>query len=276
MSLPKYRAASLKLESGAVQPYVLIEGQGETPMVVVPGAADGLRTCVDIAVYLAWFYRERVKECRILILSRRDPLPPAFSMQSHATDMLATVEQLGFGPAVWECLSAGGPIGQWAAIQRPDLVRGLILSSGYDHVNSRMAKSLQKWLDIAKQSGEHDPFWSMIEPKYRPPSEVLAQVDPVVLQGARTSREPARFENLLTPLLNLDQRELVAQISCPTLVVGGADDRAVPPEVQREMAARIPGAQLQQFPGYGHFNDMENPHYQPLVSGFGRQIMHGM
>jgi len=65
MSLPKYRAESLKLESGAVQPYVLIEGQGETPIVVVPGAADGLRTCVDIAVYLAWFYRERVKECRI-------------------------------------------------------------------------------------------------------------------------------------------------------------------------------------------------------------------
>jgi pimeloyl-ACP methyl ester carboxylesterase len=273
MSFPKFRAECIELETGGVKPYVLIEGEGETPMVVLPGAADGLRTCTDIAVYLAWFYRERVKDCRILILSRRDPLPPAFTMQSHAEDMLSTVEQLGFGPAVWECLSAGGPIGQWAAVQRPDLVRGLILSSSYDQVNGRMAKSIQRWLDIAKQSSDRDPFWSMIEPKYRPPSEVLTQLDPAVLQGAATPREPERFENLLTPLLNLDQRDIVAQIPCPTLVVGGEDDRAVPPEVQREMATRIPGAQLQQFPGFGHFNDMENPAYQPLVTKFAQQIM---
>jgi pimeloyl-ACP methyl ester carboxylesterase len=273
MRLPKFRAESIGLESGAVKPLVLIEGDGETPMVVLPGAADGLRTCVDIAVYLAWFYRERVKNCRILILSRRDPLPPSFAMQSHAEDMLATVERLDFGPAVWECLSAGGPIGQWAAVKRPDLVRGLILSSAYDHMSGRMAKSLQKWLDIAKQSGDRDPFWSMIEPKYRPPAEILAELDPAVLQGATNPREPERFENLLTPLLDLDQRELVAQIRCPTLVVGGEDDRSVPPELQREMAARIPGAELKQFPGYGHFNDMENPEYQPLVTRFAQQIM---
>jgi pimeloyl-ACP methyl ester carboxylesterase len=65
----------------------------------------------------------------------------------------------------------------------------------------------------------------------------------------------------------------MAQIPCPTLVVGGADDRSVPPEVQREMAARIPGAELQQFAGFGHFNDMENPEYQPLVTRFAQQIM---
>jgi pimeloyl-ACP methyl ester carboxylesterase len=273
MGLPKFRAELVELQAGVAQPYVLVEGSGKTPMVVLPGAADGLRTCVDIAVYLAWFYRERVKDCRILILSRRDPLPPAFSMQAHAADMLSTVERLGFGPAVWECLSAGGPIGQWAAVQRPDLVRGLILSSSYDYVNGRMAKSLQRWLDIAKQSGDSDPFWSMIEPKYRPPAEILADLDPVVLQGALKPREPERFENLLTPLLDFDQRELVAQIRCPTLVVGGEDDRSVPPDIQREMATRISGAELKQFAGYGHFNDMENPEYQPLVTKFAQQIM---
>jgi pimeloyl-ACP methyl ester carboxylesterase len=240
---------------------------------VVPGAADGLRTCVDVAVYLAWFYRERVKDCRLLILSRREPLPADFTAEKHAEDMLATVEQLQFGPTAWECLSAAGPIGQWAAVKRPDLVRGLILSSSYDYVSGRLKKTLQKWLEIARQGGDRDLFWSMIEPKYRPPADVLAQLDRALLQGAMTPRSPERFENLLTPLFDLDQRDVASQIRCPTLVVGGEDDRTVPADVQRDMAGRIPRAELKLYPGYGHFNDMENPEYQPLVTRFARAAM---
>jgi pimeloyl-ACP methyl ester carboxylesterase len=172
---------------------------------------------------------------------------------------------------VWECLSAAGPIGQWAAVKRPDLVRGLILSSSYDQVHGRLRKSLQMWLEIARQGGDRDPFWSMIEPKYRPPADVLARLDPALLRGAMTPRSPERFEHLLTPLLDLDQRDLVARIICPTLVVGGEDDRTVPSEVQRDMAGRIPQAQLKLYPGFGHFNDMENPEYQPLVTRFAQQ-----
>ena len=272
MGLPAFKSGCIQLPGGAAAPYVLIDG-GPTPMVVVPGAADGLRTCVDVAVYLAWFYRERAKSCRLLILSRREPLPADFGMDSHAEDLLGVVERLGFGPAIWECLSAAGPIGQWAAVKRPDLVRGLILSSSYDSVSGRLKESLERWLDIARQGGDRDPFWSLIEPKYRPPPEVLSQLDPVLLEGAMTPRSPERFQNLLTALLDLDQRSLVSQISCPTLVIGGEDDRAVPAEVQREMAGRISGAQLKLFPGFGHFNDMENPEYQPVVIKFAQEAM---
>jgi pimeloyl-ACP methyl ester carboxylesterase len=272
MSLPEFRADHIELAPGTIQPYVLIGG-GTTPMIVVPGAADGLRTCTDVAVYLAWFYRERVKDCRLLILSRREPLPADFGVEQHAEDMLSAVERLGFGPAVWECLSAAGPIGQRAATKRPDLVRGLILSSSYDHVTGKLKKSLERWLEIARQGGTSDPFWSVIEPKYRPPADLIAQLDPALLQGAATPRSAERFDNLLTPLLDLDQRSLVTQISCPTLVVGGEDDRSVPAEAQREMAQRISGAQLKLYPGFGHFNDMENPEYQPLVTQFAQKSM---
>jgi pimeloyl-ACP methyl ester carboxylesterase len=272
MRLPVFRASSIEIGDGSVQPYVEMDG-GPAPMVIVPGVADGLRTCADVAVYLAWFYRERVKDCRLLILSRREPLPADFSAEQHADDMLGTVERLNFGPAVWECLSAAGPIGQWAAVKRPDLVRGLVLSASYDHVNGRVKNKMEKWLEVGRQAGDRDAFWSMIEPKYRPPAHVLAGVDPVLLQGASTPRSLERFERMLMPLLDLDQRKLVAQISCPTLVVGGEDDRTVPAEMQRDMASRIPGAELKLFAGFGHFNDMDNPEYQPLVTRFAQKAM---
>ena len=270
MKLPEFRTGAIAIDGG-VKPYVLIEG-GPTPMVVVPGAADGLRTCVDVAVYLAWFYRARVESCRVLILSRREPIPAEFGMEKHADDMIRTIEELGFGPAVWECLSAGGPIGQWIAVKRPDLVRGLVLSSSYDQVIGRLRNSLAQWLEMIEQGRDADEFWSMIEPKYRPPADVLSGVNPELLEAVRRPRSPERFVRLLRELLDLDQRELLARISTPTLVIGGEDDRFVPAAVQRQMAERIPNCELALFPGYGHFNDMENPEYQAFVARYAHKV----
>jgi pimeloyl-ACP methyl ester carboxylesterase len=271
MQLPEFHTGRLAEADGAQKPYVLIEG-GPTAMVVVPGVADGLRTCVDVAVYLAWFYRERVQNFRLLILSRREPIPPDFGVEKHADDMIRSALQLGFGPAVWECLSAGGPIGQWVAVKRPDLVRGLILSSSYAHVSGRLKKTLGQWLAIAEHEGGRDPFWEMLEPKYRPPAHVLASLDPALLQGVRSPGSSTRFQNLLRELIDLDQREILPRVSCPTLVVGGQDDRYVPAELQQEMARCIPNSELELFPGYGHFNDMENPAYQPFVARYAQKV----
>jgi pimeloyl-ACP methyl ester carboxylesterase len=270
MTLPDFQTGFLTEPDGTVKPYVTI-GAGPIPMVVIPGAADGLRTCVDVAVYLAWFYRDRAKHCRLLILSRRDPIPDGFGIERHAQDMIRTVEELNFGPAVWECLSAAGPIGQWAAVARPDLVSGLILTSTYDYVTGPTKKVFQQWLNIAEQAGS-DRFWEMLEPKYRPQEEILSQVESAKLPGASAVRDPARLRHILLELRDLDHRALVPRIACPTLVIGGEDDRVVPAEVQRQMAERIPNHVLEICPGYGHFNDMENPDYQQSVDRFVRAV----
>src|SRR5262245_26305201 len=136
MMLPAFETGYISTRDGARKPYVLF-GSGPTSMVVVPGAADGLRTCVDVALFLAWFYRQRAERHRILILSRREPLPERFGFERHADDMIQSTTQLGFEPSVWECLSAAGPIGQWIAVKRPNFVRGLVLSSSYDYISER-------------------------------------------------------------------------------------------------------------------------------------------
>jgi pimeloyl-ACP methyl ester carboxylesterase len=271
MILPPFHAGKLHSPDGATKPYVTI-GEGRCSMVVVPGAADGLRTCVDVAVYLAWFYRKRAGHSRLLILSRREPIPPQFGVERHAFDMADTVDELGWGPAVWECLSAAGPIGQHVAVLRPDLVHGLVLSSTYDHTSDRTRKVLSQWSSLAKQPGGEAAFWETLEQKYRPPAEVLAQV-PADRLPAASSREPDRLQRILEELLDLDLRALVLQIACPTLVIGGANDRTVPSNVQQEMAARIPGSQLELYPGFGHFNDMDNPGYEPRVQRFVKELV---
>ncbi|HET8928068.1 MAG TPA: alpha/beta hydrolase [Microbacterium sp.] len=56
-----------------------------------------------------------------------------------------------------------------------------------------------------------------------------------------------------------DAEPMLAAITCPVLVAVGDSDAWSPPRQHREMAARIPGAQLVIFPDSGHFSPIEAP-----------------
>jgi pimeloyl-ACP methyl ester carboxylesterase len=53
--------------------------------------------------------------------------------------------------------------------------------------------------------------------------------------------------------------DLLKTISCPTLVLAGADDKLIPAKIQREMAVEIPTAQYVEIPNCGHLPTMEEP-----------------
>jgi pimeloyl-ACP methyl ester carboxylesterase len=271
MTLPRFQTGHIGTLDGARTPYVSI-GEGRRTMVVVPGAADGLRSCMQVALYLAWFYRERARGSRVLVLSRREPLPAGFGIERHAVDLIRAADELGAGPAVRECLSAAGPVGQWIAVKRPDLVRGLVLASSYDYVSPPTRRALEQWRNIASQAAGLEAFSESLEHKFRPPPEVLVSLERSLLPSAANTPDPERLTRILSELLDLDQRHLTPQIGCPTLVIGGGEDRVVPPEVQREMAERIPSSRLQLCPGFGHFNDMENPDYPRLIEQFAAEV----
>jgi pimeloyl-ACP methyl ester carboxylesterase len=56
-----------------------------------------------------------------------------------------------------------------------------------------------------------------------------------------------------------DSRSMLRAIACPTLVVGGLQDRVTPPALQAEIAAGIPGARLETLDICGHLAPLEQP-----------------
>lgn len=56
-----------------------------------------------------------------------------------------------------------------------------------------------------------------------------------------------------------DNREKLAGLKVPTLVMCGRDDRITPPEVATELAALVPGARLEWIDNAGHMTPMEQP-----------------
>lgn len=265
--LPRYRRGSLATPDGARVPYVTL-GDGPYSIVFIPGAGDGFAAVNQAALRLAWFYRRRARRYRMLLLSRRQPIPPGFGVEEHADDYVWAMKQFGWGPSVLECNSAGGPIGQWLAAKHPDLARGLILSCTLHRTDAHTRTVLEHWIDLAQRRKWKELSWSGIEHTYRP--RTVARLKPFrpLLGLLSRPRDPERPVRLFEGLLGLDNRPILGRIDCPTLVIGGEDDRIINPEVQREMADIIPDSRLQLYPGYGHGNDQENPDYYRQVNEF--------
>jgi pimeloyl-ACP methyl ester carboxylesterase len=71
---------------------------------------------------------------------------------------------------------------------------------------------------------------------------------------------PEAFVRQLMAIMSRpDSRPLLASIRCPTLVLVGDADVATPPELNKEIAAGIPGATLTIVPDCGHLSTLEQP-----------------
>jgi pimeloyl-ACP methyl ester carboxylesterase len=234
--------------------------------------------------FLIWWYSKRGRGLRVLALSRRQPIPPGYSPEQHAEDLLWAIEQMQWGPTAVECLSAGGPIGQWMAVKAPQVVRALILSSCPPYVTPYTRDLSQGWIRLAQARHWTALRWSLTYYTFTPniwlqtfdpfarPLWLAPPVSPL-LDIMSKPRAPERFERLLTPLLSLDNRDILPRLRCPTLVIGGEEDRVIEAKVQREMAELIPNSRLKMYPGYGHGNSFVNPDYPRQVTGFLQEVM---
>jgi pimeloyl-ACP methyl ester carboxylesterase len=271
--LPTYTKGFFETPDRAQVPYVII-GDGPVPRVVIPGAGDGLSLVTDAALNLALFYRKQTERYRLLVLSRRHPFPSGFNMQQQADDMINAIDHLGFAKTVVECNSAGGPVGQWIAVKRPDLVAGLILSVTLHRSNPSTSAVVKKWLELVDDQCWPEFTMSSIEHTFTPKTVARYRMArPLLRFVAPPPKYPERLKHMLSQLLDFDNTPILPHIGCPTLVSGGEDDRIIPAEIQREMAQLIPQAELQLYPGFGHGNDQENPAYRPALDAFIDRIL---
>lgn len=66
-----------------------------------------------------------------------------------------------------------------------------------------------------------------------------------------------------------DSRPLLDAIKVPTLVIAGEDDKLIPPDQSKEIAAGIAGAKLEMVPNCGHMGMIEMPDtYNKLLAAF--------
>ena len=77
------------------------------------------------------------------------------------------------------------------------------------------------------------------------------------------------YQKTLHASVAQDRAAPIEKIRVPTLIIAGAEDTVYPPELARDMAKRIPGAELLMFERTGHLANLETPdHFNKAVLDF--------
>jgi 3-oxoadipate enol-lactonase len=177
-------------------------------------------------------------------------------------DLQRLLDHYGTQKAHIAGLSMGGTIAQDFYSLYPERVATLVLCDTSDGLNTTMRPE-QREEFIRLRLG---PLLAGKEPKDMAPTVADTLI------GRQSSR--ASWQRLVDSMAALHKESYIKtvrantsrtdypdarQISVPTLLVFGEDDRLTPPAIGRAMQAKIPGAQLVIIPTAGHLSNIEQP-----------------
>lgn len=235
-------------------------GEGPAPLVIVPPLAQNVELAWERPEYQALFARLG-RFAHVLHFDKRgtgasDRTARMPTIDERVEDLVAVMDEAGFGQPHLLGLSEGGPVGIALAATYPDRVRSLILFasgartvaddldpdgrerrlSGVRYFHERWGTDDSVTLDAFAPSVAGDPGYRAWQPRYE-----------------RQSATPAALGELLEMVEAIDVRPLLSSVTVPALVLHRRDDPIVPVELSREAAALLPDARLVELDGRDHF-----------------------
>ncbi len=253
--------------NGRTMPYVSF-GTGPKKLIILPGLSDGLATVEGKALLLAKPYAPYFHDFTVYMFSRIDPLLDGHSIRDMAADQGAALQALGIERADLLGVSEGGMIAQYLAIDHPELVEKLVLAVTAPCVNDVILSCVSNWMDMARR-GDHKAL--MIDTAERSYSPTYLKKYRKMYPFLRFVGKPKTYDRFLAnarAILSFDATADLPKIACPSLILGGEEDRIVGPEASRALADLIPNSTLHLYPGLGHAAYEEAKDFNERVFGF--------
>ena len=258
--------AFLYLPTGAVD-YIRF-GNGSKTLVMIPGVGDGLKTVKGMALPFAFLYRSLAKEFTVYVFSRRRFLTGGTTTRDMAEDLNSAIEALGLTSALVVGVSQGGMIAQWLAIDHPDKVEKLVLTVTLSRPNATAQDVIGRWMEMAEREDYKGIMIDTAERSYSEKRLKQARLEYRLLGSVGKPRSFHRFQIQAASCLTHDAYDQLDRITCPTLVIGGKEDKIVTGQASVEMAERIPNCELYMYEGLGHGLYEEAPDFLKRVAEF--------
>jgi pimeloyl-ACP methyl ester carboxylesterase len=177
-----------------------------------------------------------------------------------AADAVGLLEALGLERAHMIGASMGGMIAQVAAAKYPARTRSLVSimsTSSRPGLPQGKPEAIKATLERPATSDRETMVrhYMMLRRTIGSPAypESDAEMRRLVERNIDRRYYPAGVgRQYLAILASGDRVELLKTVKVPTLVIHGADDPLLPQEGGRDVAALVPGAQLEFYPGMGH------------------------
>lgn len=227
--------------------YFTERGSG-SPLLLVHGLMVTGEMFDPVLEHLAARHRVIVPDLRGHGRSRG--LPPPYTAAQVASDLSRLLDNLGVGSAAVLGYSEGGAIAQQLALDDPRRCDRLVLACTYAY---NMA-TLPEWLE-----GQLAPLLINVLGMRRLARFVVSQGTKQLgkergdwLIGLIADQDRQLMVSAWREGMAFDSRRRLADIRCPTLVVAGSNDQAVPIHHARMLHDGIPGSQLVVIDGADH------------------------
>jgi pimeloyl-ACP methyl ester carboxylesterase len=247
--------------SGGLAIAYQVVGDGELDLLFLPEWFSNLEIQWE-EPRLARFPERLASFARVVMLNQRgmglsDPIPVTDSMAAEEwiEDANAVLDTVGVEQVAVVGTGIGGTVAMLFAASRPERVSALVLVNG----TARTA------------AGEEYPFGS--SPELRESmrermhdawgqAAILPLLAPEAAGDTRFREWYGRFERLAASpgmalaaqrmIFDLDVRDVLGSIQCPTLVLHREGDRLITVEHGRYLSRHVPGARYVELPGDGH------------------------
>jgi 3-oxoadipate enol-lactonase len=187
----------------------------------------------------------------------RSPVPEGpYTIADLGADVVALMDALGIERADYCGLSIGGMIGQWLAINAPDRIGRLVVictspaTPNPDAFRERAA--------TVREAGSTAGIADAVVANWF--TEGYADAHPDVISRHRQMivDTPAEgYASCCEAVAGHDVRDGLPRVAAPTLVIAGAQDRAIAPSQGEAIAAAIPGSALQILDPAAHLASVE-------------------
>lgn len=184
-----------------------------------------------------------------------------FSIDVFAKDLGVFLKKMDIEQAVLCGVSMGGYIALRAYELFPERISGLILSDTHSKADDDQAK--QKRFDTIQAVLNHGrrPFSiGFVENVF---SEYSIQTKPdaveLIKSTIRRNSIPTICATLLALAARTDTTKVLKDISVPTLLIRGSEDKITPESLMIEMHNEIKDATLRQLENCGHLPNIEDP-----------------
>jgi pimeloyl-ACP methyl ester carboxylesterase len=182
-------------------------------------------------------------------------------MSLFADDVAALMDHLGIQKAILCGLSMGGYVSFAFMHSHPERVYALILADTRPGADNEEGKQNREKLALMAESQGVDVVADTQVPRLL--SQNTFQHHPEVEARVRQMISMATPAGVAAASRGMAQRadssELLAKITCPTLVIVGEQDALIPPELAQGFAQQIPGAQFAVISQAGHLSVLEQP-----------------
>lgn len=263
-----FHARQHKLQLDDLQMNYITFGRGTKPLIMIQGL--NTRSLQGMALPLAWMYRIFAADYKVWLFDRRENLPPEVTIADLTADLARAMDGLGIRDADVLGVSQGGMIAQQLAIDRPDLVRRMVLAVTLARNNETVTDVLERWIDLTRRGDWKALVEDMTVKMYSP--SYVSRYRPLLplLTLLQKPKDVRRFLTLAHACLTCTAYDRLDRITCPTLVIGGAEDRVVGSNASVEIAEKL-GCALYLYPGLGHAAYEEAPDFNRRVLDFLRK-----